>query len=145
MILGDVCSLERLEPSDGSSEDKCMNIMSPLVCVDSLEVADVSDDVILVDNAVATEHVPGVSSNLQGLSAVVALDHGYHLGSETALLVLQARDPQHRVETQGDLCAHVRHLLLHQLGLGKGASELLAVQENNKTNIILLFSINLGH
>ena len=105
-----------------------MNIMSALVGVNSLQVADVSDNVILVDDTVATEHVSGISGNLQGLSAVVALDHGDHLGSETALLVLQARHSQYRVETQSDLSAHVSHLLLHELGLSEGAPELLAVQ-----------------
>jgi len=128
MILGDVCSsLERLEASDGSAEYKCVNIMSALVCIHCLEVGDVSNYVILIDNSVTSKHIPRVSGNLQGLPAVVALDHGYHFGGEAALILLEAGNPQHCVETQSDLRAHIRHLLLHELGLSEGAAELLAV------------------
>lgn len=125
LLLG---SLECLKSSDGSADNESVNVSSTLVGIHRLEVADVSDDVILVDDAVAAEHVPRLACNLQGLSAVVTLDHGDHLGSQFALLVLQARNLQHRVQTEGNLGAHIRHLLLHELGLGKGAPELLAVE-----------------
>ena len=64
--------------------------MSALICVDSLKVADVSNNVILIDDPIAPEHVPSIPSDLKRLAAVVPLDHGHHLWSESSLLVLQA-------------------------------------------------------
>jgi hypothetical protein len=67
-----------------------MNVVGSLISVDGLEVAHMSDDVVLVNYAVATEHITGISGYLEGLSAVVALDHRDHLWSESSLLVFQA-------------------------------------------------------
>ena len=79
-----------MKACDGSTKDKSMNVVGTLISVDGLEVAHMSDDVVLVNYAVATEHITGISGYLEGLSAVVALDHRDHLGSESSLLVFQA-------------------------------------------------------
>ena len=49
-----------------------------------------SDDVVLINDAVATEHITGISSYLEGLATVVALDHRDHLGGKSSLLIFQA-------------------------------------------------------
>jgi len=49
--------------------------MSALVGVDSLQVAYMSDNVILINYTIATEHVTAISSNLKCLTAVVTLEH----------------------------------------------------------------------
>lgn len=67
-----------------------MNVVGTFIGVDGLEVAHMSDDVVLVYYAVATEHITGISSYLEGLAAVVALDHRDHLGSESSLFIFQA-------------------------------------------------------
>jgi hypothetical protein len=50
-----------------------------LIGVDSLKVAQVPNDVILINDAVTAEHVPGIACDLEGLPAVVPLDEGDHL------------------------------------------------------------------
>jgi hypothetical protein len=105
-----------------------MNIVGTLIGIDSLKVAHMSDDVVFVYDAVASEHITGISGNLEGLSTVVALDHGDHLGGESSLLVFQARHACHSMKAQSDLSAHVSHLFLHELRLSEGLAELLAVK-----------------
>ena len=104
-----------------------MNVVGALISVDSLKVAHMSDDVVLVNDAVATEHITGISGDLKSLSTVIALDHRDHLGGESSLLVFQARHAGDSMKTQSDLSAHISHLFLHQLGLSEGLAELLAV------------------
>ena len=50
-----------------------------LVGVDGLQVHDVADDVVLVRDAVAAQHVAGVAGDVQRLAARVALDQRDHL------------------------------------------------------------------
>lgn len=101
--------------------------MSTLVSVDGLQVHDVADDVVLIADTVASEHVAGVAGNVQGLAARVALDQRDHLGGDLAL-ILQAADLQTGLETQSNLSVGIGHLLLHELEAGQGDTELLAVQ-----------------
>lgn len=49
------------------------------VRVHGLQVEKVSDDVILVCDAVAAQHVSGLPGHLQGLPTVVPLQDGDHL------------------------------------------------------------------
>lgn len=64
-----------------------MDIVRAFVRVDGLEVHDVADDVVLVADAVASEHVPGLPRNVQRLPARVALDERDHLGGGAALIL----------------------------------------------------------
>ena len=50
-----------------------------LVGVDSLQVHDVADDVILVGDAVPPQHVSGLPGDIQRFATAVPLQHGDHL------------------------------------------------------------------
>lgn len=105
-----------------------MNVVGSLISVDGLEVAHMSDDVVLVYDAITTEHITGISGYLEGLATVVALDHRDHLGGKSSLLVFQARHSGDSMETQSNLSAHIGHLFLHELSLSEGLAELFAIQ-----------------
>ena len=62
---------ERLHPCDLSTQDEGVDVVRALVSVDSFKVHHVPDDVVLIMDAVAAEHVPRSASNSQGL----ACDH----------------------------------------------------------------------
>ena len=85
-----------------------------------------ADDVVLIDDAVSSEHVSGLAGYLQGLEAIITLDHRDHLGGES-LVVFQTRHTQHSVQPKGNFSKHVCHFLLHQLSLSEGLPELLAI------------------
>lgn len=57
--------------------------MPTLICVDGLQVHDMSDDVVLVCDAVSSQHVSGLSGDIQGLATAVPLQHGDHLWSRS--------------------------------------------------------------
>lgn len=67
--------------SNCAAKDQSVDIMSPLVRVDCLQIHHVTDDVVLVRDAVPTEHVTGHTSDFQGLSRVVPFDQRNHLRS----------------------------------------------------------------
>jgi len=52
-----------------------MNVMGSLVGVDSLQVHDVPDDVVLILDAIASQNVTSVTGNVQGLATVVAFQY----------------------------------------------------------------------
>jgi hypothetical protein len=62
--------------------------MSALIGIDCLQIAHMSDNVILIDNTIAAEHISGISCDLESLAAVVTLNHRNHLRCKTTLLVL---------------------------------------------------------
>ena len=72
------------------------------------------DDVVLVRDAVAAEHVPAVPRDVERLAAVVALQHRDHLRRVRAL-VLEPPELQARLQAQRDLGQRVGHLLLYEL------------------------------
>lgn len=49
------------------------------ICVDSLQVHDVTDNVVLICNAISSQHVSGLSGNIQSFAAAIPLQHGNHL------------------------------------------------------------------
>ena len=61
------------------STDFCSLRLLTFICVDSLQVHDVADDVVLVSDAVSSQHVSGLPGDVQGFTAAVPLQHGYHL------------------------------------------------------------------
>ena len=50
-----------------------------------------SDDVILVRDAISTEHVTTGTGNVQGLATVVALEDGDHLRDQLSLILEPAK------------------------------------------------------
>ena len=56
-----------------------MDVGSTFVCIHSLEVAHMSDDVVFIYYSVATKHISGISSDLKSLSSVVSLQNRDHL------------------------------------------------------------------
>ena len=50
-----------------------------LIRVDCLQIHDVADDVVLVRDAIAPQHVTSLSGNVQRLATAVPLQHGDHL------------------------------------------------------------------
>lgn len=57
-----------------------------LVCVDGLQVHDVTDDVVLICDAVPSQHVSGLSCDVQSFSTAIPLQHGYHLWSRSIMM-----------------------------------------------------------
>ncbi len=64
-------STEGLESSDGSADDKAVDVVSAFVGVDGFQVHDVSDDVVFVANTVAAQHVSRRPRNVQRFAAIV--------------------------------------------------------------------------
>ena len=88
---------------NASSDDKSMNVVSALVGVDSLEVHDVSDHVVLVTNSISAQHVATLPSNGQSLAAVVTLEDADHLWHQQTLL-LESTQLKAGLESKTDLC-----------------------------------------
>ncbi len=61
-----------------------------------------ADDVVLVRDSIAAQHVAAVAGDGEGLGAVVALDEGNHLGRDQ-VLVLEAAHLQGGLQPQCDL------------------------------------------
>jgi len=118
---------EGLKAGDGAAQDESMDVVCAFVRVDGLEVHDVPDDVVLVADAVAAQHVAALAGDVQRLAARVALQQGDHLGRGFPL-ILEASDLQAAHEAQGDLGEGVGHLLLDQLVGCQGPAELSPVE-----------------
>ena len=101
-----------------------MNIVGALVCVHRLQVHDVSDHVVLVADPVASQHVPALTCDRQGLAAVVPLQQGDHLGHHLALL-LETAELEAGMEAEGDFRHCVRQFLLDQLVSSQRPSKLV--------------------
>ena len=97
--------------SDSSPQNKCVDVACSLIGVHGLQVRDVSNDVVLVDDAVAAQHVSCISCNSERLSTVVTFDDADHFRSHK-LFVLELRDLVHSMQSQGDFRQHVSHLEL---------------------------------
>ena len=66
-----------LQACDTLAQDQSMNIVGALVRVDGLQVHDVPDDVVVVADAVTSEHVSRRPGDVQRLAAVVSLQNGH--------------------------------------------------------------------
>lgn len=76
---GRLLGAEGLDAGDGAAEDEGVDVVRALVGVDGLQVHDVPDDVVLVLDAVAAEHVAAGARNVQRFAARVALQQRDHL------------------------------------------------------------------
>ncbi len=63
-----------------------MDVVRALVRVDGLQIHHVADDVVLVADAVAAQHVSAHARDVETLAAAVALDERDHVGSVLLLL-----------------------------------------------------------
>lgn len=59
----------------------CLNLLGvfTLVCVYSLQVHDMADDVVFIRNAISSQHVSGLSGNIQSFATAIPLQHRDHL------------------------------------------------------------------
>ena len=64
-----------------------MDVLSAFVGVDGLQVAHVSDDVVLVNDAVTTKHVAGIPSDVKGFYTIIPLHDTDHLWSQSVLIL----------------------------------------------------------
>ena len=106
------------------------------------------DDVVLVGYAIAPQHVPCLSCDVQGFAGRISLYHANHLGScsrgcekliyssinitlyvYSLVLVLQSADLQAGVQSQGYFGHHVGQLFLNQLVGGQRPVELLPLED----------------
>ena len=71
---------EGLESGDGPAQDEGVHVVGALVRVDGLQVHHVPDDVVLVRDTVAAEHLPRRPGDVDRLHAGVPLHHRDHLG-----------------------------------------------------------------
>jgi len=62
-------SLKCWNTCDSPAKDKRVNVLSALVSVDCLEIADVADDLVLIDDTIASQHVTALSRDVKGFSA----------------------------------------------------------------------------
>ena len=115
------------EAGDSTAQNKGVHVVGAFVGVDSLQVERVANYVILISNAISTEHVTRLPGNVEGLSTRVPLDHGDHLGS-LLVLVLQPSHLKTGLESDGNLSVGISQFLLDQLIARQGLSELLAVK-----------------
>lgn len=48
--------------------DRCV---PTLICVDGLQVHDVTDDVVFISNAISSQHVSGLPGNIQSFATAI--------------------------------------------------------------------------
>ena len=77
--VAELVGAESLESCDGTAEDEGVDVVGAFVGIDRLQVHDVADDVVLVRDAVASQHVTALARNVQRLAARVALQQRNHL------------------------------------------------------------------
>mmetsp|Transcript_55833 Transcript_55833/g.147605 ORF Transcript_55833/g.147605 Transcript_55833/m.147605 type:complete len:211 (+) Transcript_55833:209-841(+) len=118
---------EARDARDRPPENQRVDVVGALVGVDCLEIAGVPHDVALVGHAVAAQHVAGLSRDVEGLAARVALHHGDELGGAPVLL----HQPAHAEDgliTQANLSGHIGELALHELVCSQRGPELPSLQ-----------------
>ena len=115
------------DAGDAATQDQRVNIVSTLVGVHGLQVSHVTDDVVLVGDAVATQHVSAGAGDVETLAAGVALHEGDHL-RHVLLLLDELAHTQHGLVAQRKLGDGVGELLLDELVGRQGGAELLSVQ-----------------
>merc|ERR1719199_2501877 len=125
-ILPHSLSLEGLDSSDCSSLDEAVDVMSALVGVDRLKVANMTDNVVFIDDAVASQHVTALPCDVQGLPTRIPLQHGDDVGVEISFLP-QPRRPCHCIEANGNFCDSISQLHLDELVGRKWTAKLLAI------------------
>mmetsp|Transcript_40866 Transcript_40866/g.112356 ORF Transcript_40866/g.112356 Transcript_40866/m.112356 type:complete len:263 (-) Transcript_40866:619-1407(-) len=116
-----------------------MDVGRTLVRVYGLEVANVPNDLVFVDDAVATKHIAACPGNVEGLRARVAFHHRDDVRMKLTLF-LHARRLQDRIQTDGDISQRVRHFYLYELILRERAPELLAVHRVTPRSVHTEFS-----
>mmetsp|Transcript_42159 Transcript_42159/g.73303 ORF Transcript_42159/g.73303 Transcript_42159/m.73303 type:complete len:438 (+) Transcript_42159:41-1354(+) len=115
------------DAGDAAAQDERVHIVSALVGVHGLQVGHVADDVVLVRDTVATQHVSAGAGDVETLAAGIALHEGDHL-RHVLLLLDELAHTQHGLVAQRKLGDGVRELLLDELVGRQGRAELLSVQ-----------------
>ena len=63
-----------------------MDVIGALISIHSLKVNRMPHNMILLSNAVPSHHLPCIPRYLNGLHAVIPLQHGNHLNSKLSFL-----------------------------------------------------------
>lgn len=79
-----------------------MDVVGTFICVDSLKVSRMADDVVFIRDTVSTKHVSAFTSNGDSLAARVALDHGDHFRGKL-VAILQTTDLDTSLKTKSNL------------------------------------------
>src|SRR4051812_17257195 len=117
---------ERGQAGDVPTDDQCLDAVGALVGVHDLHVGHVPGDVVLQQQTVPAEDVPGLQADLAGLLRGVHLGERGHRPGEPALL-LELRHPEAHQLDRGDPGEHVGQLVLDELVPGDGFAELFAL------------------
>lgn len=64
-----------------------MDVLSAFVGVYCLQVAHVSDDVVLVNDTVTTEHVASITSDGKGFVTIIPLHNADHFRSKSVFIL----------------------------------------------------------
>ena len=124
------------DSSNAASDGESMNRLSPFVGIDRFKVQHVANDVILIRDAIAAEHVARIAGDAQRRAAGGALYDRDELGSDIIRSVLygsgerglaQAAHLQHHGLRGCDVDEHVGEAQLDDLIGREGRAELLAV------------------
>jgi hypothetical protein len=113
--------------SDCASQNQSVNIMCALISVHGLQISQMPNNVVLVDDTIASEHVSCIASNGQSLATVVPFHNRDHLGGKLTS-ILELGDAMDALQAKSNFSQHVCHLELDKLHLGKGLTELLALE-----------------
>lgn len=62
-----------------------------------------ADNVVVIDDTVAAQHIPGCARNVQRLATRVALNYRHLVGDKIAALVPQPTHPQTSLQSNGNL------------------------------------------
>ena len=116
-----------------------MNIVGPLVSVYRFEIAGVTHDSILIQHAIASEEVAGVSGDGECVLGAVTFEDGDHFWAGMSLLY-QPTDSQTGLQAKRDTGLHVDQLLLNELGGGKWAIKGMALLGVFERSVPTVFS-----
>jgi len=113
--------------SDGSSQDKCVDVVSAFIRIDGLQICCVSNNVILIYNSIATQHITSFSCNIQRFATVVSLNDADHFRCQH-VRILQLRNLVYSVQTQSYFSHHICHFQLWNLHCCERLSKLVPVE-----------------
>ena len=104
-----------------------MDVMCALIGVYSLQIHGVSDDMVLIRDAVAAMHVTRHSGDIERFTAVVAF-HQRDIFNRAVIIIHESTHTQCALQAKGNFSLHIGELLLDKLVRGEGSPELLAFQ-----------------
>lgn len=92
-----------------------IHISLTFVSVDGFEVQDVTNDVILVCDAISSQHISGLSSDIEGFTARVPLQHRYHLWSRSVNVDQRVNPVSLDRHLWGVILLHINVILSRQI------------------------------